>query len=278
MTATGGASPEAFLARIPPDGSAPRDVPAAVNTLAAGQSLRAVWENEVGGRTFEIGSGPERRFVKWAPTASGIDLGREAERLGWAMRFTTVPRVLGQGRDEGGTWLMTAAIAGESAVSERWLADPARAVAAIGAGLRAFHDALPVAQCPFSWSLETRLADIRRRAPQMDPGRWHESHQALGLPGALARLNTPPPVDRMVVCQGDACAPNTLIGEDGGCTGHVDLGALGVADRWADLAIATWSTEWNYGPGWEEQLLRAYGVAPDPVRTAYYRLLWDLGP
>jgi aminoglycoside phosphotransferase len=48
---------------------------------------------------------------------------------------------------------------------------------------------------------------------------------------------------------------------------HVDLGALGVGDRWGDLAIATWSAEWNYGPGWEDALLRAYGVAPDPLRT-----------
>jgi len=53
---------------------------------------------------------------------------------------------------------------------------------------------------------------------------------------------------------------------------------LGVADRWADLAIATWSTTWNYGPGWETPLLDAYGVAPDPERSRYYRLLWDLGP
>jgi kanamycin kinase len=51
-----------------------------------------------------------------------------------------------------------------------------------------------------------------------------------------------------------------------------------VADRWADLAIATWSTGWNYGPGWESLLLEAYGVPPDPDRTRYYRLLWDLGP
>jgi kanamycin kinase len=50
---------------------------------------------------------------------------------------------------------------------------------------------------------------------------------------------------------GDACAPNTLISHDGHCSGHVDFGALGTADRWADLAIATWSTIWNYGPGWE---------------------------
>jgi hypothetical protein len=46
----------------------------------------------------------------------------------------------------------------------------------------------------------------------------------------------------------------------------------------ADLAVSTWSTEWNYGPGWEDVLLAAYGVDPDPARTRYYRLLCDLGP
>ncbi|GGM00479.1 hypothetical protein [Nakamurella endophytica] len=51
-----------------------------------------------------------------------------------------------------------------------------------------------------------------------------------------------------------------------------------MADRWADLAVATWSTVWNYGPGHEAAVLEAYGVEPDPVRTAYYRLLWDLTP
>jgi len=44
----------------------------------------------------------------------------------------------------------------------------------------------------------------------------------------------------------------------------------------ADLAVATWSAEWNYGPGWERLLLDAYGTRPDPERTRYCRLLWDL--
>ena len=70
---------------------------------------------------------------------------------------------------------------------------------------------------------------------------------------------------------------NTLIGDDGRCTGHVDLGALGVGDRWADLAVASWSTVWNYGPGWEEPLYDAYGIAPDAEKIRYYRLLWSLG-
>jgi kanamycin kinase len=81
-----------------------------------------------------------------------------------------------------------------------------------------------------------------------------------------------------VVCHGDACAPNTLIDDSGACSGHVDFGHLGVADRWADLSIATWSLDWNYGPGWQHMLLDAYGVEPDEERISYYRLLWDLSP
>jgi hypothetical protein len=51
---------------------------------------------------------------------------------------------------------------------------------------------------------------------------------------------------------------------------------MGVADRWADLAVATWSTTWNYGHGWESTLLDAYGIDPDPSRSAYYRLFTAL--
>jgi kanamycin kinase len=256
-------------------------VPAPVARVAAEEAVRVVWENELGGLTFQLGEGPGRRFVKWAPAGSGIDLGAEADRLRWAAAYTTVPRVLDVGSDRSGHWLVTQGLPGESAVGDRWLKAPAGAVAAIGAGLRVLHDALPVAECPFSWSVEDQLADVERRASAgaIDLRGWHsEDHGLDGVEEALSVLATPPPVDRLVVCHGDACAPNTLVDEDGRWTGHVDLGSLGVSDRWADLAVATWSTQWNYGPGWEETLLEAYGVASDAVRTRYYRLLWDLGP
>jgi aminoglycoside phosphotransferase len=257
-------------------------VPPVVVQLAGDRPCRAVWENELGGLTFAIGEPAPRRFVKWAPrSAAGLDLAAEAARLGWAVAFTPVPRVVDEGSDDDGSWIITDPLPGQSAVDDRWKAEPARAVAAIGAGLRAFHDALPVAPCPFSWSVDDRLADARQRAAggRINPSGWDDpAHRALGVEGALRRLADAPPVDKPVVCHGDACSPNTLIGTDGRCSGHVDLGALGVADRWADLAIATWSTNWNYGPGWEPALLAAYGVDPDPERTAYYRLLWELGP
>jgi kanamycin kinase len=80
-----------------------------------------------------------------------------------------------------------------------------------------------------------------------------------------------------VVCHGDPCSPNTIGADDGSVAGHVDFDTLGVADRWADLAVATMATQWNYGPGWEDTLLDAYGISADPERTDYYRWLWNLG-
>jgi kanamycin kinase len=252
--------------------------PVVAALAAAGTPVRLVWTNELGGQTFEAGGAAGRYFVKWVPAGSGLDLDREVVRLGWAARFIAVPTVLDQGSDATGSWIATAALTGENAVSARWLADPERAVTAIGAGLRALHEALPVDDCPFSWSAEERVADARRRAGQLDPAAWHPEHQRLSVEAALAAVSRPPAVDRLVVCHGDSCAPNTLLDDQGNWCGHVDLGSLGVADRWADLAIATWSTEWNYGPGWSEPLLAAYGVEADPARIRFYRLLWDLGP
>ncbi|AEI11462.1 aminoglycoside 3'-phosphotransferase [Cellulomonas gilvus] len=232
------------------------EVPGAIRRLLGDGPLHPVWQNLVGGLTFHA---PDRGlYAKWAPAGTEGDLADEAERLAWVARWTPVPHVVETGADDEGGWLVTRAIEGRSAVHPQWVAHPEVAVRAVGAGLRALHDALPVAGCPWTWSARDRLARVADRA-------------------AAAALGAPPPVDRLVVCHGDACVPNTLLSDDGTWLAHVDLGSLGVADRWADLAVATWSTVWNYGPGHEEALLDAYGIAPDPVRTAYYRTLWSLG-
>jgi kanamycin kinase len=262
MTASGdgeGAAPRP-VAGVPTDLP---PVPAAVARVALEARLRPVWRNELGGTTYElVDARGGRRFVKWAPAGSGLDLAAEAARLRWAADRTAVPRVLDFGSDPHGDWLLTAALPGTSAVDPRWTARPATAVRALGEGLRQLHDALPVRECPFSWLVGDRLrkAAGRGRPAGRDPGSW---------------LDAAPPVDRLVVCHGDACSPNTLLDDAGRVSGHVDLGALGVADRWADLAVATWSTVWNYGPGWEDALLEGYGIEPDPVRTDFYRALWD---
>lgn len=260
----------------PPRESLP--VPHAVLAVAAGRLVHLVWVNDLGGLTYEIGSGSERCFCKWTPVHSQIDLAEERARLAWAADFIPVASVMSHGSDAAGSWMVTRALPGESALSVRWKGDPRNAIKAVAAGLRSFHDRLPVDRCPFSSRPEVLVPGLRRLANvgKLHRSNWHSSHRSLEVHQALTLLGQPPPVDLLVVCHGDACAPNMILDDVGHCTGHVDLGGLGVADRWADLAIATWSAQWNYGLGWDKALLDAYGVAPDPERTRYYRLLWDL--
>lgn len=230
-------------------------VPEPVARLARGATLTPVWANELGGVTFRTGDG---RFVKHGPRNAETSMAGEAERLVWAGQYVRVPEVIDVGGDDEHEWLVTRALPGLSAVDPRWLAEPAVAVRAVGEGLRALHDALPVEDCPFDWTVPARLRSAHARG-------IHVSDE----------LHSAPEVDLLVVCHGDACCPNTLVGDDGRWLAHVDLGAVGVGDRWADIAVASMSTEWNYGAGWEDALIDAYGLEPDRERLAYYRDLWN---
>ena len=58
---------------------------------------------------------------------------------------------------------------------------------------------------------------------------------------------------------------------------HVNLARLGVADRWADLAVMSMTLGWNFGDIDQSVFWDPYGTEPDPVRIDYYRRLWDAG-
>lgn len=241
----------------------PGSVSRFVSRFAAGRPVRAVWVNGEGGVTFRVGSDSSGvEFIKVADMRNvTADFTDEARRLRWAARYIAVPEVLGLGLDQtpdgDWAWLRTAGLPGLSGVHPTWLAAPTVAVRAIGAGLRMLHDRLPVRSCPFDWSAASRLSTL--------------------TPARRARVGEPPPVDQLVVCHGDACAPNTLIDDGGTCVGHVDFGSLGVADRWADLAVALLSLGWNYpGRVWDAEFFAAYGVERDPARVDYYRRLWQV--
>lgn len=233
-------------------------VPDRVRLLADGADLECVWRNDYGGLTFRATGQAAPFFIKWGPRNLEFTLRDEAERMQWASQWITVPTVLESGGDETHEWMVTAALDGLSAVHPRWVAEPAVAVRAVGEALRAMHDALPVAECPWDWSVSSRIENAERRG--------------IVVPD---ELRTAPEIDLLVVSHGDACCPNTLVGDDGRWLAHVDLALLGVADRWADIAVASMSTEWNYGPGWEDALIEAYGIEPDRERLTYYRDLWD---
>ena len=221
-------------------------IPPIVLDLTAGDDVELVWRNELGGLTFRAGD----RYVKWNPRRTGIDLERERVRLAWIAPRHPAPDVITAGDDGEAQWLVTRALPGAPAVGDTWRARRSEAIAALAAGLRAIH-ALRVDEFPAGW------------ADQVWVGRQPTD------------LGPRPPIDRPVVVHGDACAPNTLISPGGEWTGNVDFGDLGIGDRWADLAIASLSLDWNFGEGHQPELFDAYGIEPDELRIRYYRALWD---
>lgn len=241
------------LASAPP---ADTPVPASVRAVAAGRATRMLWRNGLGGLTVSIDGG-DPLVVKWSP-ATGPRLADEAERMRWLAARHPAPVVRWHGDVDDGELLVMDALPGDGAVSRRWLAEPETAVRAIAEGLRRLH-AVPVDDCPWSWLPADRIRSAR----------------ALGGTVPVA-LEAAPSVERLVVGHGDACAPNTLLDASGGFLATVDVGRLGLADRWSDLAVASMSLEWNFGAGFEPLFWQTYGVEPDVERVAYHRALWHV--
>ena len=242
-----------LLASAPPPGT---PVPAAMRAVAGG-TVTLVWKNEVGGLTGRVAGfdGAPPRFVKWNLVSSGESLAAEAERLRWLAGRHPAPVVLEFASDGDTELLVSAELPGRSAVDPLWADRVDDAVRAIAEGLRRLHS-LPTSECPFEWDVAARIAVA--------------TASGLVIPPVLRE---PPQIDRLVVCHGDPCAPNTLLGPDG-FTANVDFGRLGLADRWADLAVATMSLGWNYENFDESVFWDTYGVEPDPERISYYRALW----
>lgn len=220
----------------------------------------------------------EVRYLKLADPRHFPLLQDEAERIRWAKPYLPVPEVLESGYDGRVRWLLTSGLSGTDATGEQWKKSPSKLIRALAEGLKQFHST-PVADCPYDFTLETALTQVRTRAEAglIDTENdLHEEFSHLTVDCAVKLLETNrPKQEDLVVCHGDYCLPNILL-ENWKATGFVDLGELGVADKWWDIAIASWSITWNLGPGLEHLFYREYGVKPDTEKIRYYRLLYDL--
>jgi len=253
-------------------------LPAAVTAAHPGWSSERIWENEAGGFTIRLTSPAGAvRYAKAQATAVWPPLSAEVARLRWAGAHLPVPALVDSGEANGVAWMVTEAADGEPAIAPALLAEPEVLVSTLAEGLRRFH-AAPARRCPFRFEAEAALAHVEDRvaAGLIEPRHLHDEHAHLSAEQALAQLQRERPErESLVVCHGDYCLPNALI-RDGRVATFLDLGELGVADRWWDLAAATWSVTWNLGPGFEDAFLEAYGAPRDDRKLRWYRLLYDL--
>jgi len=223
-------------------------------------------------------------FAKLAPTNRATELAGERDRLAWLHdRGLPCPEVVDWIEAGDGACLVMTAIPGVPAV-ELSGADLLAAWPSMARNLDAIHR-LPVDQCPFDRSVQPmfqRAVDVVSR-DAVNPDFLPEADKDRPAADLLARVERDLPTrlrqeaaDR-VVCHSDPCLPNFMIDPDSlRCTGLIDLGRLGTADRYADLALMLANAEENWTSAGQSDdafatLFAVLGIAtPDRDRLAFY--------
>ena len=145
---------------------------------------------------------------------------------------------------------------------------------------RVLRDLHSLTDCPFERPLASVVAaaeDVVRRDavnPAFLTDEWRRLKPSELLDRVVAERPYVESVAELVVCHGDACLPNVFFDPVTlEVTGLIDLGRLGIADRYSDLALTTIQLvdEWSADPA---PFLSAYGLPdPDQRRLEFFRLL-----
>ncbi|GAA5082874.1 hypothetical protein GCM10023319_26140 [Nocardia iowensis] len=225
------------------------------------------WSDEHEGMSGGVAFVNETYWVKRGSKAVA-----EHERLNWLRgRGIQLPEVVEFDGD-----VLVLADAGVTSLAARDDAGSgATSVGTImGELLRRLHS-IPVAECPFDGRLDVVLAQARRQVIEglVDRDDFDDENQGCTPEDVLARLLAErPDHEELVVAHGDFTPPNVLEGAI-----LLDVGALGVADRYRDLALAVRDLRDDFGDTEVAAFFTAYGLdEPDHRRLAYYRLLDEL--
>jgi streptomycin 3"-kinase len=223
-------------------------------------------------------------YAKIASSERSADLAGERDRLLWLQgRGIAVPEVIDWREVEEGASLVMTAIPGVPAV-ELDGEDLLKAWPSTARQLKSLHE-LPADQCPFDRNLSLMFARavdvVSRNAVNPDflpPEDWDKPAREL-----LERVERDLPLrlrqeaDDRVLCHGDACMPNFMVDpQTFQCTGLIDLGRAGKADRYVDLSLMIANAEESWAT--PEQGERAFSIlfetlgidAADRERLAFY--------
>ena len=251
----------------------PLAIPAGLATAVAGATWFRDSVGESGCAVFRI-EGPtgDGLYLKTGRGAQLDDLVDEMARLRWLAAHLPVPRLYGFVVEEGTGWMLTGRVPGPTPY-QILSANPERAPAlgeTLGRFLRRLH-AIPVERCPFNADHRLRLAAAKDRldAGLVEEDEFDEARQGMSAQAVwdemLAAL--PSRFDR-VVTHGDFSLDN-LFFVDGAVTGCIDLGRVGIADPWQDLAIL-WNSLEEFGEEAPRRMLAAYGIAIDPAKLDFH--------
>ncbi len=203
-----------------------------------------------------------------------------------------VPEVYAYEEAQGRVYLLMSKIAGQMACSHEYMSDPKLQCRMLAEGLRQLWS-IDVSDCPSDQRLEKKLKAAAYNVEHglvdlenVQPDTFGE--KGFGdLEELLEWLYENRPKEEPVLSHGDYCLPN-LLGIQEKVTGYIDLGRMGIADKWCDIALCCRSLSGNYSgqygrgldcvyTGYDEMaLFEELDLKPDWEKIHYYILLDEL--
>ncbi|GLY13257.1 aminoglycoside 3'-phosphotransferase [Kineosporia rhizophila] len=221
--------------------------------------------------------GPGRDlFLKHGRGEAAEEVTDEMVRLAWLRGRIPAPEVVRFVRSPEDAWLLTTALPGRSALLEIE-ADAERVVDALADFTRRLH-ALDADTCPFVAGHAFRLRHARANidAGRVDADDFDEERQGWTPEQVWQELTALLPLEAgRVVTHGDLSLDNVLL-SNGEVTGLLDVGRLGLADRYQDLGILS-NALGGFGADLRARFLQRYGeTEPDLRRLSFHVLLDEL--
>lgn len=224
----------------------------------------------------------------------------EAEMMQWLQGKLPVPKVYYYGKDKRGevNYLLMSTVKGCMACDKEFMEQPKRAVSLLAKSLRMLWS-VDISGCPSnrrlnrvleiaSEKVETHQINEEQFYPEgFEPEHFKTPREVLDYlkihePGKSKRVKWK---EDLVLSHGDFCLPNFFFREDfSDVSGFIDIGRMGVADRYQDIALCLRSFRYNlslYGQedqyeDCKKELFSALAMKPEEEKIYYYRLLDEL--
>lgn len=217
------------------------------------------------------------------------DIENEHKMMNWLKNKLPAPQCIDYCFENGRFYLLMTRISGKMACDDEYLNNPKELVSILTDSLRILWDT-DVSDCPVRKDLSTKLSEAEYRVEHglvdvddAEPGTFGAN--GFKDPGKLLGwLLDNRPEEDFVLSHGDFCLPNIFIKDDR-LSGFVDIGRMGISDRWQDIALCVRSLEHNssgrYGgkayTGFSEKLFfDSLGMTPEKDKIRYYILLDEL--
>lgn len=204
---------------------------------------------------------------------------KAVEMMRWLKGKLPVPEVIEYVVENGFGYLLMARIEGEMCCSPYYMEHSEKMVSLMAEGLHRLWN-VDVAGCPRERTLmyytEKALQSIRNGRMSRDELRecGFETSEEMAV-----WLETHPVQYDPVLSHGDYCLPNLLL-KDGEIGGYIDIGGIGIADRYSDIVDCWNSLKNNFGGVFggkvyedfdPDILFEKLGVEIDPVK---FRCCW----